>query len=130
VDNSGTHYNAGAGLQVCQDDVNVYQSAALGNATVTIAAPVIPTAITELDNLAANAWTADQDWFKGRDNRTYTATFPKAFASYTNTGSDGMRCRSADNPRCIVEHDTALKAIDGFIRYDAMPDDRWSNAGS
>jgi F5/8 type C domain len=129
-DQDGTHYNAGSGLQVCQDGANVYQSATLANATVTVAAPVIPAATTALDNLAANAWTADQDFFKGWDNRTYTATYPKAFASYTNTASNGSRCRSADNPRCVDAHDSPLKAIDGFIRYDAMPDNRWTNAGS
>jgi Carbohydrate binding module (family 35)/F5/8 type C domain len=129
-DKDGKHYNAGSGLQVCQDGTNIYQSAALGNATLTIAAPLIPAPTTRLDNVAANAWTADQDWFKGWDNRTYTATFPKALASYTNTGSNGKRCRSADNPRCVDAHDSALKAIDGFISYDAMPDNRWSNAGS
>jgi len=100
------------------------------NATVPVAAPVIPAAATPLDNLAANAWTADQDWFKGWDNRTYTATFPKISASYTNTASNGNRCRSADNPRCVNAYDTPLKAIDGFIRYDVMPDDRWTNVGS
>ncbi len=129
-DQDGTHYNAGSGLQVCQDGTRIYQSAALDNATVTVAAPVIPAATTPLDNVAANAWTADQDWFKGWDNRTYTATFPKASASYTNTASNGNRCRSADNPRCVEAHDTPLKAIDGFIRYDVMPDDRWTNTGS
>jgi hypothetical protein len=129
-DQAGTHYNAGSGLQVCQDGTRIYQSATLANATVTVAAPVIPAATTRPNNVAANAWTADQDWFKGWDNRVYTATFPKAFASYTNTAANGRRCRSADNPRCIDAHDTPLKAIDGFIRYDVMPDDRWTNAGS
>jgi len=129
-DQTGTHYNAGSGLQVCQDGISVYQSAALGNATVKVGAPIVPAAAPALDNVAANAGTADQDWFKGWDNRTYTATFPKASASYTNTGVNGKRCRSADNPRCVDAHDSPLKAIDGFIRYDAMPDDRWTNAGS
>ncbi|HVZ89084.1 MAG TPA: discoidin domain-containing protein [Polyangia bacterium] len=129
-DQTGTHYNAGAGLQVCQDGTRIYQSATVANATVTVAAPVIPAATTALDNVLANAWTADQDWFKGWDNRTYTATYPKISASYTNTASNGKRCRSADNPRCVNAYDTPLKAIDGFIRYDVMPDDRWTNAGS
>jgi hypothetical protein len=129
-DQNGTHYNAGSGLQVCQDGVRIYQAPALGNAAVPVAAPVIPAATIPLDNVAANAATADQDWFKGWDNRTYTATFPKIAASYTNTASNGNRCRSADNPRCVAAHDTPLKAIDGFIRYDVMPDDRWTNAGS
>jgi hypothetical protein len=129
-DQDGTHYNAGSGLQVCQDGTRIYESAALGNATATVAAPVIPAATTQLDNVAANAWTADQDWFKGWDNRTYTATFPKPFASYTNAAASGRRCRSADNPRCIASYDTPLKAVDGFIRYDVVPDDRWTNVGS
>ena len=129
-DQTGTHYNAGAGLQVCQDGARIYQASTVGNATVSVAAPVIPAATTPLDNVAANAWTADQDWFKGWDNRTYTATYPKISASYTNTASNGKRCRSADNPRCVNAYDTPLKAIDGFIRYDVMPDDRWTNAGS
>jgi len=129
-DQDGTHYNAGSGLQVCQDGARIYQSAGLGNATVPVAAPVVPAAAIPQDNVAANAATADQDWFKGWDNRTYTATFPKISASFTNTASNGNRCRSADNPRCIAAHDTPLKAIDGFIRYDVMPDDRWTNAGS
>jgi hypothetical protein len=129
-DQTGAHYNAGAGLQVCQDGTRIYQSSTVVNATVPVAAPVIPAAATPLDNLAANAWTADQDWFKGWDNRTYTATFPKISASYTNTASNGKRCRSADNPRCTNAYDTPLKAIDGFIRYDVMPDDRWTNVGS
>jgi len=129
-DKAGTHYNAGSGLQVCQDGTPIYQSAALGNVTVTVAGATIPAATAGLDNVAANAWTADQDWFKGWDNRTYTATFPKALASFTNLAANGKRCRSADGPRCIDAHDTPLKAIDGFIRYDAMPDDRWTNAGS
>ena len=77
-DQTGTHYNAGTGLQVCQDGTRIYQASTVGNATVSVAAPVIPAAATPLDNLAANAWTADQDWFKGWDNRTYTATFPRS----------------------------------------------------
>jgi hypothetical protein len=129
-DQTGAHYGAGSGLQICQDGTRIYQSATLGNATVAVAPVAIPAATTPMDNIAANAGTADQDWFKGWDNRTYTATFPKPFASYTNTASNGRRCRSADNPRCIDAHDTPLKAIDGFIRYDVMPDDRWTNAGS
>ncbi len=129
-DQDGTHYNAGSGLQVCQDGARIYQSAAITNATVPVAAPIIPAATARLDNVAANAWTADQDWFKGWDNRVYTATFPKPFASYTNTAANGRRCRSADNPRCVDAHDTPLKAVDGFIRYDLLPDDRWTNAGS
>jgi len=129
-DQTGTHYNAGVGLHVCQDGTSIYQSATLGNATIPVAAVTVPAASPALDNLAANAWTADQDWFKGWDNRNYTATFPKVSASYTNTAANGKRCRSADNPRCIDAHDSPLKAIDGFIRYDAMPDDRWTNAGS
>jgi hypothetical protein len=129
-DRDGTHYNAGSGLQICQDGARIYQAPALGNATVAVAAPIVPPATIPQDNVAANAATADQDWFKGWDNRTYTATFPKIAASYTNTASNGNRCRSADNPRCIAAHDTPLKAIDGFIRYDVMPDDRWTNAGS
>jgi hypothetical protein len=129
-DRDGTHYNAGSGLQVCQDGARIYQSTTVGSATIAVAAPVIPAAATPRDNVAANAATADQDWFKGWDNRTYTPTFPMVFASYTNTASNGNRCRSADNPRCIAAHDTPLKAIDGFIRYDVMPDDRWTNAGS
>jgi hypothetical protein len=129
-DDDGTHYNAGSGLQVFQDGTRIYQSATLDNATVTVGAPVSPAATTRLENVAANAWTADKDWFRGWDNRTYTATYPMAFASYTNTASNGMRCRSADGPRCADAYDSALKAIDGFIRYDAMPDNRWTNAGS
>ena len=129
-DKAGTHYNSGSGLQVCQDGTPIYQSPALGNVTVTVAGATMPAATAGLDNVAANAWTADQDWFKGWDNRTYTATFPKALASFTNMAATGKRCRSADGPRCIDAHDTPLKAIDGFIRYDAIPDDRWTNAGS
>jgi F5/8 type C domain len=129
-DQTGTHYNAGTGLQVCQDGASIYQASTVGNATIAVAAPVIPAAATPLDNLAANAWTADQDWFKGWDNTAYTATYPKISASYTNTATNGKRCRSADNPRCVNAYDTPLKAIDGFIRYDVMPDDRWTNAGS
>src|SRR5581483_8601169 len=67
-DQTGTHYNAGSGLQVCQDGTRVYQSATVGNATIPVAAPIIPAAATPLDNVAANAATADQDWFKGWDN--------------------------------------------------------------
>jgi hypothetical protein len=118
------------GLQVFQDGARIYQSADLGSTTVTVAAPVLPTAAARLDNVAANAWTADQEWLKAWDNRTYTATFPKVFASYTNTASNGKRCRSSDNPRCVNAYDSPLKAINGFIRYDAIPDDRWTNAGS
>jgi hypothetical protein len=129
-DQAGTHYHAGSGLQVCQDGAPIYQSATLGNATIAVAAPILPAATTVLDNVLANAWTADQDWFKGWDNRVYTPTFPMVAASYTNTGVNGQRCRSADNPRCVDAHDTPLKAIDGFIRYDGLPDDRWTNAGS
>ncbi len=129
-DQTGTHYNAGSGLQVCQDGTPIYQSATLGNATVPVAAAIIPAATTALDNVLANAWTADQDWFKGWDNRVYTPTFPMVSASYTNLTTNGLRCRSADNPRCVNAFDTPLKAIDGFIRYDGLPDDRWTNAGS
>ncbi|HEY3818483.1 MAG TPA: discoidin domain-containing protein [Polyangiaceae bacterium] len=129
-DQTGTHYNAGSGLQVCQDGIPIYQSATLGNVTVPVAAPIIPPAATVLDNIVANAWTADQDWFKGWDNRVYTPTFPMVSASYTNTVTNGPRCRSADNPRCVNAFDTPLRAIDGFIRYDVMPDDRWTNSGS
>jgi hypothetical protein len=53
-----------------------------------------------------------------------------AFASYTKTAPNGRRCRSTDNPRCTDAYDSPLKAIDGFIRYDAIPDDRWTNSGS
>ncbi|ONI84802.1 hypothetical protein ALI22I_30410 [Saccharothrix sp. ALI-22-I] len=129
-DRDGTRYGQGSGLQVFQDGTRIHQSAGLGNTTIPVAAPVTPPAATRMENVAANAWNADQEWFKGWDNRTYTQTFPKAFASYTNTGSNGKRCRSADNPRCVEARDAPLKATDGFIRYDAMPDDRWTNAGS
>lgn len=129
-DRDGTHYGAGSGLQVFQDGARIHQSATLGNATITVAALVLPTAPTRLDNVAANAWTADQEWLKAWDNRTYTATFPKVSASYTNTASNGKRCRSGDNPRCVNAYDSPLKAINGFIRYDVIPDDRWTNAGS
>lgn len=129
-DKDGTHYNQGSGLQVFQDGTRIYQSAGLGNVTIPTAAPIVPAATTRLENVAANAWTADQEWFKGWDNRTYTPTYPKAFASYTNTTSNGNRCRSANNPRCVQAFDSPLKAIDGYIGYDRMPDDRWTNTGS
>ncbi|WP_245984416.1 MGH1-like glycoside hydrolase domain-containing protein [Streptomyces tateyamensis] len=129
-DKDGTHYKQGSGLQVFQDGTRIYQSAGLGNATIPVAAPVRPAPATRLENVAANAWTADQEWFKAWDNRSYTPTYPKAFASYTNTAANGLRCRSADNPRCTQAYDSPLKAIDGFTGYDPMPDDRWTNAGS
>ncbi|MER5641146.1 RICIN domain-containing protein [Kitasatospora sp. NPDC002227] len=129
-DRDGTHYHQGSGLQVFQDGTRIHQSAGLGTTTVLVAAPIVPVAKTRLENVAANAWTADQDWFKGWDNRSYQPTYPKAFASYTNTGSNGLRCRSADNPRCVQAHDSPLKAIDGFVGYEQLPDDRWTNTGS
>lgn len=129
-DRDGTHYNQGAGLQVFQDGTRIHQSSSLANATVSVAAPVIPAAKTRLENVAANAWNADQEWFKGWDNRTLTPTYPKTFASYTNTASNGLRCRSASNPRCVNAYDSPTKATDGFIGYQKMPDDRWTNAGS
>ncbi len=129
-DLDGTHYKSGSGLQVFQDGTRIYRSATLNRATISVAAPVPPASEIRLQNVAANAWLADQDWLKGWDNRNYTATYPKAFASYTNTAPNGKRCRSADNPRCTDAHDSPLKAIDGFIRYDRIPDDRWTNTGS
>jgi hypothetical protein len=129
-DLDGTHYNAGSGLQVFQDGTRIFESATLGNATLMVAPPVQPAAAPRLQNVAANAWLADQDWLKGWDNRNYTATFPTAFASYTKATPNGRRCRSSDNPRCTDAYDSPLKAIDGFIRYDAVPDDRWTNVGS
>jgi F5/8 type C domain len=129
-DQDGTHYNAGSGLQVFQDGTRIYQSENLSGAPVLVAAAVKPLEATRLQNMAANAWMTDQDWLKGWDNRNYTATFPTAFASYTKATPNGRRCRSTDNPRCTDAFDTPLKAIDGFIRYDVTPDDRWTNAGS
>ena len=129
-DLDGTHYNAGSGLQVFQDGTRIYESENLTGATITIAARVKLPEATRLQNAAANAWLTDQDWLKGWDNRNYTATFPTAFASYTKTAPNGRRCRSSDNPRCTDAYDTPLKAIDGFIRYDVVPDDRWTNVGS
>ncbi|TDB69653.1 RICIN domain-containing protein [Micromonospora sp. KC721] len=129
-DRDGTRYNNGSGLQIFQDGTRIHQSASLGNTIVQVAAPVAPAATPELENVAANAWNADQEWFKGWDNRTYTQKFPKAFASYTNTVSNGKRCRSANNPRCVEAYDLPLKATNGYIRYDRTPDDRWTNAGS
>jgi len=98
--------------------------------TISVAAVVAPPATPRLENIAANAWNADQEWFQAWDNRSFTAKFPRAFASYTSTAPSGNRCRSADNPRCVPAHDSPTKATDGFIRYDAMPDNRWTNAGS
>lgn len=129
-DKDGTHYSQGSGLQVFQDGTRIYQSAGLGKATIPVSAPLIPAPTTRLENVAANAWTADQEWFKGWDNRTYAPTYPKAFASYTNTASNGNRCRSADSPRCVQAYDLPLKAIDGFIGYGQMPDNRWTTTGS
>ena len=128
-DRDGTHYNTGSGLQVFQDGARIYQSATVGDATIAVAAPIIPAAATPLDNVAANPRPRIRTGSRA-GNRTYTPTFPKVFASYTNTASNGNRCHSADNPRCVAAHDSPLKAIDGCIRYDKMPDDRWTNAGS
>jgi hypothetical protein len=129
-DLDGTHYNVGAGLQVFEDGTRIFESPNLSNATIVVGAPVQPVAAPRVQNVAANAWLADQDWLRGWDNRTYTATSPTAFASYTKTAPNGRRCRSTDNPRCADAYDSPLKAIDGFIRYDAIPDDRWTNSGS
>ncbi len=129
-DADGTHYNAGSGLRVYQDGTPIFEAADLAEAMLDVAAPVQPPEQTRLQNVAANAWLFDQEWLKAWDNRSYTPNFPSAFASYTKTEPNGLRCRSSDNPRCTDAYDSPNKVINGYIRYDVVPDDRWTNVGS
>lgn len=129
-DRDGKHYNRGAGFQVLQDGKQIYHVNAIGNAQVQVDPPIEPAAKTRLQNVATNPLAADQTWLNSWAPRAVTQAYPKAFASYTNTASNGKRCRSADNPRCVENFDSPLWATDGWIRYDKTPDNRWTNAGS
>lgn len=124
-DRDGSHYGKGSGLQVFEDGVRILQSATVGNTTVNVSAPVTPAAQTRLMNVAANPLTAEQDWL----GRTITQPYPKAFASYTNTVSNGPHCHSGQTCKPTT-FDAPLRATDGWIRYDVIPDDRWTNSGS
>ncbi|MGW0331181.1 MGH1-like glycoside hydrolase domain-containing protein [Streptomyces sp. NPDC003011] len=124
-DRDGTHYGKGTGLQVFQDGVRIHQSATAGNTTVNVAAPVTPAQPARMMNVAANPLTAEQDWL----GRTVTQPFPKAFASYTNTVSNGPHCHSGQICKPTT-FDAPLRATDGWIRYDKIPDNRWTNSGS
>lgn len=129
-DRDGTHYDHGAGFRVLQDGKLIYHVNAIGNAQIQVDPPVAPAATTRLLNVAANPLAADQTWLNSWATRAVTQPYPKAFASYTNTVSNGKRCRSSDNPRCVENFDSPLWATDGWIRYDKTPDNRWTNAGS
>lgn len=124
-DRTGTHYGKGSGLQIFQDGQRIHQSATAGNTTVNVAAPVTPAPQQRLMNVAANPLTAEQNWL----GRTVTQPFPKAFASYTNTVSNGPHCHSGQTCKPTT-FDAPLRATDGWIRYDKIPDDRWTNSGS
>jgi len=129
-DRDGTHYRHGAGLQVFQDGKRIHQADAIGAARIPVDPPVAPAAKTRLENVAANPLAADQAWLNSWAPRAVSQPNPKAFASYTNTASNGRRCRSSDNPRCVDNFDAPGNATDGWIRYDGTPDNRWTNAGS
>lgn len=124
-DRDGSHYGKGSGLQIFQDGQRIHQSSTLGNTTVNVAAPVTPAPQQRLMNVAANPLTAEQDWL----GRTVTQPYPKAFASYTNTVSNGPHCHSGQTCKPNT-FDAPLRATDGWIRYDKIPDDRWTNSGS
>ncbi|MEW2116376.1 RICIN domain-containing protein [Streptomyces sp. NPDC005474] len=125
-DKDGTHYGKGSGLQVFQDGVRILQTATLAaSTTVNVAAPVTPAQPPRMMNVAANPMTADQDWFA----KAITQPYPKAFASYTNTVSNGPHCHSGQTCKPTT-FDAPLRATDGWIRYDKTPDDRWTNSGS
>ncbi|KOV74025.1 hypothetical protein ADL01_18205 [Streptomyces sp. NRRL WC-3618] len=125
-DKDGTHYGKGSGLQVFQDGVRILQTATLAaTTTVNVTAPVTPSQPPRMMNVAANPMTADQDWFA----KAITQPYPKAFASYTNTVSNGPHCHSGQTCKPTT-FDAPLRATDGWIRYDKTPDDRWTNSGS
>lgn len=124
-DRDGSHYGKGSGLQIFEDGVRIHQSPAVGNTTVNVSAPITPAPQQRMMNVAANPLTAEQDWL----GRTITQPYPKAFASYTNTVSNGPHCHSGQACKPTT-FDAPLRATNGWIRNDKIPDDRWTNSGS
>ncbi len=129
-DEDGTRYGYGSGLKIYEDGVLIGEAADLSDATFTVSPTVVPPEEPRLDNIAANAWLFDQEWLQAWDNRMYTPDYPRAIASYTKETPNGLRCRSNTGPRCTDAFDSPTKVINGYIRYDATPDDRWTNVGS
>ncbi len=129
-DSNGTRYGFGSGLKIYEDGVLIAEAPDLSDAIFPVSPPIIPSEEPRLDNIAANAWLFDQEWLAAWDNRTYTPNYPRAFASFTKETPNGLRCRSNTGPRCTDAFDSPNKAVNGYIRYDVTPDDRWTNVGS
>lgn len=124
-DRYGTRYGQGSGLRVIQDGQLIHSAATLGETTIKVAPTVLPAASQRMMNVAANPLTMEQDWL----NRAITQPYPRAFASYTNPVSNGPRCHSGQTCRPTT-YDQPMRATDGWIRYDTIPDNRWTNLGS
>jgi hypothetical protein len=129
-DADGTHYSTGDGLRIYEDGELIKEATDLDLGAFDVSPVATPAEAPRLNNLAANGWLFDQEWLKAWDSRAYTADYPRAFASFTKTTANGRRCRSSDNPRCTDAFDSPNKVVNGYIRYDEVPDDRWTNVGS
>jgi len=96
-DTDGTRYNNGSGLSVFVDGAKIYNGEGI---SALVPLPAVPqvASVTPI-NIAANPY--------GLPNGV--GSFPQASATYTY---------SSDHP---------YKAIDGYLFYDSIPDNRWTN---
>ncbi len=124
-DRDGSHYGHGSGLQVFEDGTRIASSPTLTKQTIQVGAARIAPPAQTLMNVAANPLTFDQTW----NRRTVTQPYPQAFASFTNPVSNGPHCHSGQTCQPTT-FDAPMQATDGWIRYDSIPEDRWTNAGS
>ena len=112
-DRDGSHYGHGSGLQIFQDNSQIYSSPTLGNVTVSMAVPIAPTPTTQMIDVAANPIAANEVDL----GQSITQPYPQPFASFTNPNALGNTGR----------HDNVWQAIDGMAFYKNMPDNRWTN---
>jgi hypothetical protein len=124
-DRDGSRYGRGAGLSVWRDSALVYNAPTLAKATIDVGGRRIPAAPPRMNNIAANPLTADQIWLR----RTISQPYPQAFASFTNPVSNGPHCHSGQGCQPTT-FDSPARATNGWVRYDEIPDDRWTNKGS
>jgi hypothetical protein len=124
-DRNGTHYGHGSGLQVFEDGTRIASSATLTKQTIAIDPPRVAPPAARMMNVAANPLTFDQTW----NRKTVTQPYPQAFASFTNPVSNGPHCHSGQTCQPTT-FDMPMQATDGWIRYDSIPEDRWTNLGS
>jgi hypothetical protein len=110
---------------VLRDGSRIYSAPSLGKASIDVGGRRIPAAPRRMVNIAANPLTADQIWLR----RTISQPFPQAFASFTNPVSNGPHCHSGQVCQPTT-FESPARATNGWVRYDAIPDDRWTNAGS